>query len=87
MKRVQVNIINYLNKITNLQELMPKEFAVVGQWKEQGILEHLYVKDDNTGAFLVFKDTDEARVKELISTLPMFKYFDNVVYSSTEMQF
>lgn len=39
-KGVQVNIINYLDKINSLEELMPKEFAVVGKWQEQGILEH-----------------------------------------------
>ena len=87
MKRVQVNIVNYLDKIDNLEEILPKEFAVAIEWREQGILENLFVKDDRTGAVLVFKDIDVARVKELIPTLPLFPYFDKVDYLVLEKQF
>lgn len=87
MKRVQVNVINYLDRIVNLDELLPKEFAVAMGWKEQGILEHLFIKENRTGAVLVFKDIDEDRAKELVPTLPLFPYFKQVEYSTLEKQF
>ena len=87
MKRVQVNIINYLDKIANLEEMLPKEFAVAMGWKEQGILEYLFIKDNRTGAVLVFKDVEESKVKELIPTLPLFSHFDKVEYSVLDKQF
>lgn len=84
MKRVIVNIINDLNKISNLEELLPKEFEVVGTLREQGVLESLYIKDDRTGAVLVMKDVDVAKAKELVSTFPLFQYFDEVVYITVD---
>lgn len=31
-------------------------------WKEQGILEHLFIKEDQTGVVLVVKDIDETHL-------------------------
>lgn len=87
MKRVHVNISSNLENVPNLQELLQKEFAVVAQWKEQGILEHLFIKDTAKGAVLVFIGIDDAKANELIPTLPLSKYFEKVEYLVLEKQF
>ncbi len=87
MSRIIVNITDDLDKVPNLDELLPKEFAAAGKLKELGILEHLFVKNDKTGAVLVLKDVDLAKAKELVAAFPMFKYFDKVEYIIAEKQF
>ena len=87
MKVVQVDITSHLEGVPNLQALMGQEFATVSRWKEEGILEHLFVKNAQAGAILVFKDVEEARVKELIPTLPLSSHFTHVTYSAADKQF
>lgn len=84
MTRIQVNITCYLDKIANIDEILPEEFAVGNQYKEEGILEHLLIKDGRTGAILVFKDIDEAKAKELVARFPLFPHFEKVEYSVVE---
>lgn len=87
MRVVQVDITSHLAGVPNLQALLGQEFATVSRWKEEGILEHLFVKDDQAGAILVFKNVEEAHVEELIPTLPLSSYFTHVAYSAAEKQF
>ena len=72
MSRIIVNVIDNLDKVPNLDQLLPQEFAVAGKLKEQGILEHLFIKNDRTGAVLVLKDVDLAKAKELVATISPF---------------
>lgn len=87
MKSIIVNITTNLNSIPNLEELLPKEFETGNKMKEQGFLEHLFVKDDNTGAVLVFKGVDLQKTKELVATFPLFEYFDNIEYVNVDKQY
>ncbi len=87
MSRIIVNVIDNLDKVPNLDQLLPQEFAVAGKLKEQGILEHLFIKNDRTGAVLVLKDVDLAKAKELVATFPLSQYFDKVEYIISEKQF
>ena len=87
MKRVLVNIVCYPDKIENIQELLPQEMEVGNKWKAEGLLEQLYMKQDRSGVYMVFKDVDEFQVKQLIPTLPLFNYFEKVDYSSLERMF
>lgn len=87
MKKVIVNVVNYLNKIENLDEYLQKEFAAVTAWKEQGILENLFIKEDQTGAILIFTGIDEAKAKELMPNLPMFGFFSEVTYFEVDKRF
>ena len=48
------------------------------RWKAEGILKHLFVKENINDAVLIFKGVDEETVKLLIPTLPLSKYFINV---------
>ena len=87
MSWIQVNITTDLDKVPNVEEILPKEFVVVNGWKEQGFLEHLFIKDDKSGAVLVFKDIDEARAKDLIATLPLHPHMEKVEYLVVEKAF
>lgn len=87
MNRVIVNITDDLTNIPNIEELLPKEYAKATEYKEQGFLEHLFVKDDKSGAVLVFSHVDLDKAKELVSQFPMFEHFEKVEYISVEKAF
>jgi hypothetical protein len=87
MKRIFVDISSDLNKVPNLQELLPKEFEAASVMKELGVLEHVFVKSGGTGAVLIFKDVEEQAAKELVATLPLAPYFGTVVYTIAEKHF
>lgn len=86
MNRIIVNIKDDLVNTPNIEELLPKEFAKAAEYKKQGFLEHLFIKDDKSGAVLVFKNVDLAKAKELVSGYPMFKYFKAIEYIEVEKQ-
>ncbi len=58
----------------NFQEILQHERDVVEQWKMAGYLDHMFLRQTKNGAVLVFKDIDEAKVNELMETLPLYKY-------------
>ncbi|SFB75927.1 Muconolactone delta-isomerase [Flexibacter flexilis DSM 6793] len=76
MKRIILNIRCELDKVPNIDVLLPQEFARGEELKQEGIMEHLFVTEGRMGAVLVFKDVDEAKAKEIAATFPLFKYFD-----------
>jgi len=71
----------------NFQEILKLEQEVVAQWKEEGILENLFLRQARNGAILIFKGVDEEKVKELMITLPFYKLKKNVEYLSLIKQF
>lgn len=81
MRRIIVDIVNYLDKLPNYQELMPQEFAISTSWINEGVVEHRFIKENKTGSILIFKDIEESEVRRMISSLPMFSNFDKVEYS------
>lgn len=85
MNAILVN--STLGKVENIEEILPKEFAVVTKWKEEGILAHLFIKEAAGGAVLVFNETDLAKVQELISQLPLYPHFEKTEYTLLEKQF
>lgn len=88
MNRIQANITTPLDKIAgDVNSLLQAEYAVVNGWKDQGILEHLYLKDGRSGAILVFKDVDQARVEALLTTLPLHPYIEQVELMLLEKSF
>jgi muconolactone delta-isomerase len=76
-----------LGPVENIQDYLPNEFAVVGKWKEEGILEHIFIKEAATGAVLVFQGTDQEKVRQLMSNLPLFKHFQQIDYTVLDKQF
>lgn len=71
----------------NFQEIIKHEQEVVAQWKEEGILEHLFLRQTRNGAVLIFKGVDEEKVKELMETLPLYQLKKSVEYFNLMKQF
>jgi len=71
----------------NFQEILKHEQEVVARWKEEGILEHLFLRQTRNGAVLIFKGVDEARAKELMETLPLYPLSKRVEYLNLIKQF
>ncbi len=65
--------INTENLPENFQEIIKHEREVVSQWKESGFLDQLFLRQTKNGAVLIFKDIDEAKVNELMLTLPLYQ--------------
>ena len=57
----------------NFQEIIKQEREVVAKWKEEGFLDQLFLRQTKNGAILIFKDIDEAKVNELMPTLPLYQ--------------
>jgi hypothetical protein len=76
-----------LGPVENIQEYLPGEFAVVEKWKEEGVLEHIFIKDAASGAVLIFQGTDQDKVRQLISTLPLSKHFTKTDFTLLDKQF
>ena len=56
----------------NFQEIIKHEKEVVAKWKQEGILENLFLRQGN-GAVLIFHGIVEEKAKELMVTLPLYK--------------
>ena len=61
------------NLPSNFKEILKQEREVVSQWKKGGVLEQLYLRPTKNGAILIFKDMDETKANELMTTLPFYK--------------
>ena len=88
MNRVQVILtLDMENLPSNFSDILKQEQEVVAQWKEQGILEHLFLRQAKNGAVLIFKDIEDEQVKELMQTLPFYKLKKSVEYFNLIQQF
>lgn len=71
---------------SDFQEIIKHEKEVVAKWKEEGILENLFLRQGN-GAMLIFKGVDEEKAKKLMVTLPLYRLKKSVEYFSLVKQF
>jgi len=71
----------------NFPEILRHEQEVVAQWKEEGILEHLFLRQSRNGAVLVFKDADEQKARELMEQLPFYQLKKSIEYFALIKQF
>ena len=71
---------------SDFQEIIKHEKEVVAQWKEEGILENLFLRQGN-GAILIFIGVDEEKAKKLMVTLPLYRLKKSVEYFSLVKQF
>lgn len=71
----------------NFQAILKHEQEVVAQWKAEGLLEHLFLRQEKNGAVLIFKGIDEAKAKALMETLPFYKLKKSIEYYSIIKQF
>ncbi len=88
MNRIEAILtIDTENLPANFQEIIKHEQEVIARWKEQGILEHLFLRAGRNGAVLIFKDVDEQQVKALVETLPLYQLKKSIEYLSLIQQF
>jgi hypothetical protein len=88
MNRIQAILtIDTDNLPDNFQEIIKHEQEVISKWKEEGILDHLFLRQTRNGAVLIFKDIEEERVKALMETLPLYKLKKSVEYFALIKQF
>jgi hypothetical protein len=88
MNRIQAILtIDTDNLPENFQEIIKHEQEVIAKWKAEGILDHLFLRQTKNGAVLIFKGIDEDKVKELMTTLPLYKLKKSVEYFSLIKQF
>ena len=75
MNRILVILtINTENLPENFQEIIKHERELVAKWKEGGFLDQLFLRQTRNGAVFIFKDIDEAKVNELMLTLPLYQF-------------
>jgi hypothetical protein len=73
MDRILVILtIDIENLPDNFPQILQEERAVVARWKNEGILEQLFLRPSKNGAVLIFKDIDEEKVNQLMTTLPFY---------------
>ncbi len=88
MNRVQVILtLDMENLPSNFSEILKQEQEVVAKWKEQGILEHLFLREAKNVAVLIFKEVDEQQAKELMQTLHFYQLKKSVEYFNLIQQF
>lgn len=63
-----------------LSEVLKHEREVIEQWKQAGYIHDMYLRQTKNGAVLLFKELEEHKVRELISSLPLFPYLKPVEY-------
>ena len=88
MNRIQVILtLDMENLPSNFPELLKQEQEVVAEWKSQGFLEHLFLRQAKNGAVLIFKDLEENQVQVLMEKLPFYKIKKSVEYYNLIQQF
>ncbi|TNF43095.1 MAG: hypothetical protein EP311_03895 [Cytophagales bacterium] len=68
-------------------ELPKKEMEFVARWKSENILEHFYISVSKKEAVLIFQNSDESQVRELIKSLPYFPFMEKIDYHLLDKQF
>jgi len=71
----------------NFQEIIQHEQAVLARWKQEGLVEHLFLRPTRNGAVIVFNKIDEAEAKSLIETLPLYPFIISAEYYPLMKQF
>lgn len=49
-------------------------------WRDQGVIEHLFAKEDDGGGIVVFIESSVEKVQAMVARLPLFPFFDKVEY-------
>ena len=88
MNRIQAILtIDIENLPENFQEILKHEQEFIAKWKEEGILDHFFLRQTRNGAVLIFKDVDAGKVEELMASLPLYKLKKSIEYLNLVKQF
>lgn len=66
--------------VSELGAVLKHEQEMIAQWKAEGILHDIYLRQARNGAVIMFNDRDEAAVQSLIETLPLYPYFQPATF-------
>lgn len=66
------------NLPANFPEILKAEQAHVLKWKEEGILDQLYLRPTRNGAILIFKNIDEEAVRIKMTELPFYAFMKSM---------
>lgn len=80
MQANRIIVSTFLNGDKRIADAMEAEYAMTNSWREQGIIEHLFAKENNGGGVVIFNEIDLDKVKQLMSELPLFPYFEKLEY-------
>lgn len=68
-------------------EILKHEQEVVANWKQEGVLEHLFLRPTRNGAVLLFTGLTEEEARARMETLPFYKLRKSIEYHSLIKQF
>lgn len=81
MNRILVILtIDTENLPADFPQILQREREVVTQWKNEGVLEQLFLRPTKNGAVLIFKDIDEEKARQLMTTLPFYPLRKSIDY-------
>ena len=80
-------ILDQENLPPNHQDLLQQERELVGKLRADGTIVHVFLKQDRTGAILIFKEADVEKVKAIMETFPLFKFKKSIGYQSLTENF
>ncbi len=75
------------NLPADFPEIIKHEQEVLAQWRSQGIVEHLFLRQTKNGAVIVFNDIDEDQAKQYMQTLPLYPFVKSIEYFHLMKQF
>jgi len=88
MNQVQVILtIDLDNLPDNFSEILIHEKEIIEKWKEEEILENLFLRPTKNGAILIFKNINEEEVKLKIKELPLYPLRKSIEFYSLIKQF
>lgn len=79
--------INTDNLPENFQEILKHEQEVISQWKQEGLIEHLFLRPTRNGAVIIFNDTNESKAQQLMESLPLYQFVKSIDYLPLMKQF
>lgn len=71
----------------NFPEMIQHEQDVVANLKQEGFIEHLFLRPEKNGAVIVFKNIDDMKAKALMESLPLYQFMKSVEYYPLMKQF
>lgn len=88
MRLVQATLtIDTDNLPPDFPEILKQEQEVVARWRQEGLLEHLFLRPERNGAVLLFKGLTQEEVRAHMETLPFFKISKSIAYLELLKQF
>jgi hypothetical protein len=79
--------INTTDLPSNFPDIIKHEQEVLANWKRDGLVDHLFLRQTKNGAVIVFNDMDETKAKELMESLPLYQFVQSVEYLNLIKQF